>query len=217
MPLHPEPQREESRYADNGALFEEGRVYYVGATRAKKMLVTAGNSGVGVKYLDSGRIYRNCGEMRAQLELGRDGDVDKMAHLAWDNCLTIQRALAENVGRTVSVTVRAAAEDGYVRRIFLSQRDTDGITRVIELGQLSMPFQRDLEALWSNMDSERRLKPSENIHHLYMVSVATVGLSEQERNAVKPPFNRSGMGLAPVIKGFPMIQFLYRRRGRYSR
>ena len=64
-------------------LVPSSRVYYVGATRARKMLVVAGGSATRVGYLDSSRIYRLYGERKAQLEVGREGDIDKLAHLAW--------------------------------------------------------------------------------------------------------------------------------------
>lgn len=217
IPPHQDRDDSEVDGTDTAAVFEEGRVYYVGATRARKMLVTAGSSASRVGYLDSKRVYRICGEMRAQLEVGRDGDVDKIAHLAWTSSLLTQRALATSVGRTVPVKAWTVPADEYALRISLEQKDVDGVTRPVDLGQLSRSFRGDLGKLWSRVDSDGKLKPAETIRHLYLVAVATVGLSEQERSAVKPPFNRSAMALAPVVKGFPMIQFLYRKTSRRSR
>jgi hypothetical protein len=51
----------------------------------------------------------------------------------------------------------------------------------------------------------------ETIPHLYLVAISTVGLSEEQRAEVRSPFNQSGLALAPVVKGFPLIQFLSRR------
>lgn len=217
MPPHQEREGDKSYGTDTAAVFEEGRVYYVGATRARKMLVTAGNSATRVGYLDSKRIYHICGKMKAQLEVGREGDVDEIAHLAWASCLKSQCVLAANVGQTVPVTARAVAEEGYAHRILLEQKERDGVIRAIAVGQLSKSFKNDLGKLWSRLDSDGKLKPAETIRHLYIMAVGTVGLSEHEQSAVKQPFSRSAMALAPVIKGFPMIQFLYRRRGRYFR
>lgn len=215
------PYQDQGDDARNGmgsaAIFEEGRVYYVGATRARKMLVTAGNSARGVGYLDSGRIYRIYGEKTAQLEVGREADVDRFAHLAWSSSARAQRMLAEHADQTVPVKARAEAEAGYALRIILQHKDADGVTRETEVGQLSESFRVDLGKLWSRIDSRGILKPAEYIPHLYLAAVATVGLAEHERGAVKPPFNQSALALTPVIKGFPMIQFLFRRRGRFSR
>jgi len=202
---------------DNAAIFEEGRVYYVGATRARRMLVTADNSGARVSYFDSGRVFHFCGRNRAQLEVGRDGDIDKLAHLAWWNAADVQRTLAAHVGRTVQVKARAVPEDDYVLRITLEDKGDDGVTRMREIGQFSASFQADLRSLWSRVDRDRVLRPAGEIQHLYLVAVGTVGLAEHERCAVKPPLSQSALALAPVVKGFPMIPFFFRRGGRFAR
>lgn len=217
MPPHQEGTNGNRDGTDSAAIFEEGRVYYVGATRARKMLATAGSTTTRVSYLDSGRIFRICGDMRAQLEVGRDGDIDRLAHLAWSSALKAQHTLAAHVGQTVPVNAYAVADEDYALRVALRQKDDDGVTRVIDIGQLSNAFRADLGKLWSRIDRSSSLKPAQNIPHLYLVAVGTVGLAEHERGAVKPPFRQSALALAPVVKGFPMIHFLFRRRGRFRR
>jgi hypothetical protein len=202
---------------DSAAIFEEGRVYYVGATRARRMLAIAGSSAAPVGYLDSGRVYRTCGDRRAQLEVGRDGDVDKLAHLAWSNAVKAHRALAAHAGRAVPVKVWSVAEEDYALRITLMPKEADGVIRPVDVGQLSSSFRADFGRLWSKIDAGKTLRPAENIPHLYLAAVSTVGLAEHERGAVKPPFSQSALALAPVVKGFPMIHFLFRRRGRFAR
>ncbi len=202
---------------DSAFIFEEGRVYYVGATRARKMLVAAGNTATRVGYLDSKRVYRSLGPMRAQFEVGRDGDVDRIAHLAWSERLEVQRTLASCVGSTAQVQGQAVAEEDYAVHLILERKDPDGVTRYLKLGQMSNAFSYDLRNLWSRVDVEQNLKPPPIIQHLYLVAVTTVGLSEEQCGAVKSPFNQSGLALAPVVKGFPTIQFLYRRGGRNFR
>lgn len=197
---------------ESAAILEEGRVYYVGATRARKMLVTASGSVAGVKYLSSNRIYRQFAGNKAQLEVGRDGDVDNLAHLAWFRHLDVQKILAARVGRTTPVLARAVVNENYALRIELEQKDSHGVTHAMAVGQLSASFRADVRELWSRVDSSGVLKPSETIRHLYLMSAATVGLTDAQRNAVMAPFNQSAMALAPVIKGFPMVQFLFRSR-----
>lgn len=215
MPSHHDPGYDVQHGTDSAAIFEEGRVYYVGATRARKMLVTAGNSATPVDYLESGRIYRTYGDKKAQLEVGREGDVDRLAHLAWSGSTKGQGILAAHVGRTVPVMVRAVAEENYDPRVVLQHKDADGVTRETAIGQLSKLFRADLRALWAKIDKERTLRPAGKILHLYLMAVSTVGLAEDERSAVKPPFGHSALALAPVIKGFPTIHFLFRKRGRF--
>lgn len=203
--------------ASAAAILEEGRVYYVGATRARNVLVTAAASTKSVGYLDTGRIFRICGSTKAQLEVGREGDVDRLAHLSWSIAPNVQRTLAAHAGRTVPVRAVAVAEEDYALRIVLEQKGDDGVTREHKIGQLSSSFQADLGKLWRRIDRWNALKPAQTIRHLYLAAVGTVGLTEQERGAVKHPFRQSALALAPVVKGFPMINFLLRRRGRFAR
>ena len=201
----------------SAAIFEEGRVYYVGATRARGLLATAGGLAARAGHLDSNRVYRQAGPTRAQLEVGRNGDVDRTAHLAWTNAFATQLVLAGAVGRTLPARARAIAEDDYAFRLTVEEKGADGITRASDIGQLSLSFRNELGKLWSRVDTDGKLRPAPVIPHLYVVAVGTIGLTEQERGAVKAPFNQSGMALAPVVKGFPMIQFLYRKSARFSR
>lgn len=202
---------------DSALVFEEGRVYYVGATRASKMLVSAGSNTTRVGYLDSKRVHRSLGPLKAQIEVGRIGDVDQLAHLAWGSRLEVQCALARSSGRPAPLQLRLMPEHDYVPRLIFQQKGADGVTREIEVGQMSDSFRYDLGKLWSRIDSGNRLKTSQTIPHLYLVAATTVGLTEEQRGAVRPPFNASGLGLAPVVKGFPMIRFEYRRRRRSFR
>jgi hypothetical protein len=199
---------------DAGIIFEEGRVYYVGATRARKALVTAGNSPRNVEYLDSRRIYRKLGDARVQLEVGRAGDIDRLAHLGWTNAAKIQQVLASYAGRSTAVQITALPENGYDLRLVLWYETSGGVKRDVEIGQMSEPFRYDLGKVWTIVDTNQNLRPAPTIQHVYLIGVTTVALSDSECQAVSPPFNKSGFALAAAIKGFPLIQFLYRRRNR---
>jgi len=217
IPLYTNGENAVEDSTDTAAIFEEGRVYYVGVTRARKMLVTAGKSPTRVGYLRSSRIYRRLGETKAQFEVGRDGDIDKLAHLGWSNTLGIQHILAAHADQPVQVEALAVPEEGYSLRLTLEHEGPDGGTRVSDIGQMSAAFQGELRELWSKIDTGGCLKPATAIEHLYLIAVGTVGLDEHERGAVRTPFSQSALALAPVVKGFPMIQFFSRRRSRYSR
>jgi hypothetical protein len=154
----------EAEGEDEEEKFELGRVYYVGATRARRMLVTAGHNPTGVGRLDgSMRVYRGLGARKAQIEVGRDDDVDRVAHLSWSSGLKVQRALASCAGTVVPVKAFAVAQENYALRLALELKEADGVTRVIEIGQLSEQFRKDLGRLWGVIDNESRLKPIETI------------------------------------------------------
>ena len=196
---------------DAARVFEEGRVYYVGATRARRMLIGARHTASYVCYLDSNRIYRPLESRRVQLEVGRDGDVDPLAHLAWSNSVDVQRVLAMYAGRTIAIHGRAFPEYDYSTRLILEQRSDDGVIRYVDIGQLNESFRRDLWKVCERIGPEGNLRPPQVIPHLYLIGVTTVGLTETQQAAVRDPFNQSGLALAPVVKGFPAIRFQYRR------
>lgn len=212
--MMPSPQGGKGAGGSAAAEFEEGRVYYVGATRARQMLIAAGSKPTGVGYLDSRRVYRLLGEQRAQLELGRQGDVDPVAHLAWGDGLKVHQILAGAAGSARPLQARALPEEEFAMRLILELQGDDAVTRYQQVGQLSREAHRELRALWSKLDPNKELRPAFEIPHLYLAAVSTVGLSDSQMSGVRPPFNRSGFALCPVIKGFPTIAFRYRSKKR---
>ena len=210
----PPPQQDDAITCDGerAAIFEEGRVYYVGATRARNMLTAVGGSRVRVGYLESGRIYRLLGQQRAQFEIGRADDVDRVAHLGWTTSSEVQATLASCVGGSFPMTAISTAENNYTPRLVLARKGQDNVTRHADVGQLSESFRNDLGKLWGKVDPFSRLKPAPSIRHLHMIGVSTVCLTEAERSRARVPFSQSAFGLSPIIKGFPTIEFFSRSR-----
>jgi UvrD-like helicase family protein len=198
------------------AIFEEGRVYYVGATRARRVLRVADHSAPQVSYLQSKRIFRWINPKQVQVEIGRDGDVDGVAPLAWASGAKNQELLATLTNRTVKVRLDAQPDDGYRWRVIFEDRTSPHLTRDVNLADMSESFKVDLGRLWGIVDKDQHLRPSTTIKHAYIVGTSTIALSEDERKAVKPPFRNSGLALVPVLKGFSPLYFFsrYRARGR---
>ena len=199
---------------------EEGRVYYVGATRAREALLTARNRGSSASYLGSGRIYRllrssGAGPPRAQLEVGREGDADRVAHLGWSSAGEIQLILAESAHQTLPLKGVCQPDQGFKFRLVLKRDTVAGDTRETEIGQMGEAFHFDLRELWSHVDPNGRFRPGDYMEHLYLIGATTVALTDSEQMAVRPPYSSSGFALAPVIKGFTVAQFKY-RAGRRS-
>ena len=198
---------------------EEGRVYYVGATRARETLLTTRNRGYWANRLDSGRAYRTPrstgnGLPKVQLEVGREGDTDRLAHLAWTNASEIQRILAESARQTLPLKGVCRPDQDFRFRLVLKLEHLGGVTREIEIGQMGEGFHADVGTVWSHVDAGKRLRPGDYMDYLYLVGSTTVALSDSERTAVRPPYSNSGFALAPVVKGFSVLQFLPQRRRR---
>ena len=201
------------------AELEESRVYYVGATRAREALITAHNGGSPANHLDSGRVYRllrptGNSPPRVQLEVGRECDADHLAHLAWTNAGEVQHILAESTHQTLPLKAVYRPDQGFDLRLVLKRETSAGTTSEIEIGQMGKSFQSDLRKIWSHVDADNRLRPGRYMDYLYLVGTTTVALSASELTAVRPPYRSSGFALAPVIKGFTVVQFLYHKQRR---
>ena len=132
------------------AVFEEGRVYYVGATRARETLITAQNSGLKYSQLESGRVYRHLyvtGKKlpRVQLEIGRENDVDRLAHLAWRKAGEIQQILAESSRHPLSLRIVCRQDRKFIHRLVLRHETFANSTGEIEIGQMGESFSNDLQ------------------------------------------------------------------------
>src|SRR5207245_1142293 len=98
-------------------------------------------------------------------------------------------------GSITPIQVSSRPEFDYALRLILGLKTPEGVTQYVEVGQMSESFRRELGKIWSMVDVDRKLKPTEKILHLYLMAVTTVGLTEDEQSAVPPPFNKSGFGL----------------------
>ena len=214
------PDSYAGQFPSSSAALEEGRVYYVGATRARETLVTARNRGQPVGHLESGRVYRRLAQRggalpRVQVEIGREGDVDSLAHLSWTNAVEIQRVLANSARKILRLSAVSIPDLNFDRRLVIDDEEAPRVVNGTEIGRGGDFLQADLGKVWSIVDTKRTLRPYERINNIYLAGVTTVALSDSERNAARLPFRTSGFALAPVIKGFPMVLFGYQRRGRH--
>ena len=214
------PDSYAGQFSSSDDALEEGRVYYVGATRARENLVTARNSGQPVGRLDSGRVYRRLARRggvlpRVQVEIGREGDVDSLAHLSWTNAVEIQRVLANSARKILGLSAVSIPDLNFDRRLVIDDEEAPEAVNGTEIGRVGDFLQADLGRVWSIVDTNGTLRPYERINNIYLAGVTTVALSDSERDAARIPFRTSGFALAPVIKGFPMVLFRYRKRGRH--
>ena len=213
------PPQHRSQSDSQAEELEEGRVYYVGATRARESLVTARNGGSRASYLDSGRVYRllstrGNGTPRVQLEVGREGDTHRLAHLGWSRAGEIQRILAESAHQSLNLKGVSRPDQDFKFSLVLKRQTSTGATVEVDIGQMGEAFHHDLSEVWSRVDTDSSFRPGDTIDHLYLVGATTVALSDSELSAVHPPYNISGFALSPVVKGFTLVRFPYRKRRR---
>lgn len=179
---------------------EEGRVLYVGATRGKTALLVGEGRGAYSGALESGRAWRALGKGLYQIEVGRDADVDRVAHLTWPNAQDVQRALVST--QLPSELVSQSRFDWqWKSRLFVRGSST-------AIGQLSNWFQDDRDELWKRNKGKR---PGD-LNNLHLVGLTTVALADEERARAQPPYQQSGFALAPVVRGFAFLKFFSKKR-----
>lgn len=188
------------RNAERERLSAEGRVLYVGATRARDALRVGIGRGARGGTLESGRSYRYTATPGlTQFEVGRDGDVDRVMHLSWPDAVASVARLAR-LGCAAHEVYGEAREDwGWRLRLFL--RDDP-----LPVGQFSANVTDDRKKLWKKGTTPGRL------NGVQVVGASTVALRDDERGAVGEPFRTSGFALAPVVRGFA-FQHFYPRKG----
>ena len=194
---------------------EESRVVFVGATRARQSLrIGAGFSTGAARLEETLRCYRGLRRRdpaRAQVEIGREGDVDHVRQVSTSlfshqsDALASQHALAALTGKATPAIAVSDYDDSFTYKLRL--RDDE---RAPNIGALVPSVNADLFRVGKlTADSDRRLRLPREIRHLHVVGVRTVALAADDPNlnALHPPFCDSGLFIAPVVFGFTTIHF----------
>jgi hypothetical protein len=189
---------------------EEERVLFVGATRARSFLFCGPGSKLGSKRLESGRIYRptRTRPNARQIEVGLAGDI-MLTSLADSSrplreITRIQEWLWE---RRTTVLELESRYDNELGANVLWHVDGD---KELKICSLSSQFSRDLFSVGKEVAKSMkcaRCKPWTRIRNLRMVGVTTVVIPQAARDALRVPWRHSGFLLAPVITGFPLVQY----------
>lgn len=199
---------------------EEGRVIFVGATRARRSLhVGKGYPYPGKSLSASGRAYRHArkgGGTSANVEIGRSGDLDELSCVADDGEVdpaTIResqlllREIAESITPATTSTVRMP--DGKFQ---WRLNGMHGESQV-RLGRLGHRLVSDLFEVGKDVRNWQswwtKLMPVSPIEHLYIVGVRSVVLAPDHPDAesLAQPYAESGIFLCPVVYGFPRVRF----------
>ena len=191
-------------------LDEESRVLYVGATRARSRLEVGRGFRPGAQVVaGSFRIFRRLRGKgtRAQVQFGMPADLDGTAHVEWSTAKDVQELLARLGGQTRELVAVASAECDWRHRLFIEYAG-----KVQAIGQLGDSVKRDLWSIARALGEN--LRPPPKINHLFLTGVTTMAVHEDAGAHLREPYSRSGLFLAPVVKGFCTLPFFRYRRGR---
>lgn len=195
----------ESTMRDDSDFLEEGRVLYVGATRAINQLQLGTSIACYSGHLENGRVYRSGKGRRAQVEIGREGDVDRLSTVSQRladeaACHDLQQWLADNVNTEHDLIAEDLMTGDHVYRI---QQDDER-----SIGMLSQQVNYDLFAI-AKCCKVSNGKPPPKIPHLHMAGVTTVAVSADDPrlDELHEPYATSGFFLAPIVRGFASVYF----------
>jgi hypothetical protein len=176
---------------------DEGRVLYVGATRPRVRLETGHGFLRGSTSLPNGRVVRSRrqrdGRVMAQVQVGLDGDVLPGEHGTWTDAQAVQELLASLYGSSRSTCAKYSSV-AHAYELFVEVRE-----REQRIALLSPALNSDL---WEVAKMTGAARPPPALRFIHVIALATVAIfDESERQKLQPPFNESGLILAPVVKG----------------
>lgn len=199
---------------NNGGTGEEIRVLFVGATRARESL----SFGDGYNHFSRGlpktkRIYHIHDDCHAQVEFGRENDIDALSVASRTIGDQTARKIQENLRGigTNPIEVNVGQLPNYAYKLVSSEKC---------MGYLSSGVNTDLfeigDDIHRNYGGSRR-KPPRKIDHLRIMGIRTIVLPPDSPICEKiwGPWSTSGLMLAPVILGYPKCFFPCRSRKKY--
>ncbi|HWR34384.1 MAG TPA: UvrD-helicase domain-containing protein [Clostridia bacterium] len=190
------------------SLDEEASVLFVGATRARKSL----KIGNGFKWMrtlkPSGRAFHvdYAKSHPASVEIGMNGDVDPLGQASQSLYKNAEEAIA-------SQTVLSQLSGSVFKLSAQTDREKDFRYRLIYnetvVGHLSDVVNKELFFVGRKVNSKTKLRPSPNIYDVWSVGVRSIVLAPENTGlqSLLPPFNESGIMLAPVPCAFPTVRF----------
>ena len=197
---------------ENPDLDEETRILYVGATRARKTLLTGQGEPIKAGSVEgSDRCYtllpNKNGNPRAQIEIGREGDIDTNRQVGRSLFKSANHAIAaQTLLRTkqlpVSIAGHKVNDDQFLYHLKL------GGWKGELLAALTRRVNDDIGFVLSRTKAKGRQWPF-SIPFINWVGVRSVAVAADSPflATLHPPFSESGFFLAPVIMAYTTIEF----------
>lgn len=206
--------------SDRDNLDEETRVIFVGATRAKtELLVGEGDKRSYQKLDGSERTFRRLapsgGYTRAQVEIGHDGDIDATGvagRTRFPHADDVQHSQSRLAALSHPLSVRASMEYDNQWAYGVVPESGD----LTPLAYLSNQVNADLFSIGERVlgkSAARKIRPPNRILHLSVVGTRSLVVTPDAsiREALHYPWSASGIMLAPVVVGFAVVNFQYRK------
>lgn len=216
--------REYRRDNEYSNLDEESRVLFVGASRARSALLV-GNGFVRASFspsLKSGRAFLKTessakGLPCAQVEIGRDGDIDPYSFVSHSNyseeeVVKNQRLIANLAQQApVSLVAKVDWNKNFSYQIWTNFDDKHPSRPI---GFFSQALNKDLFQVINRLHGDSsQFRPPDYIHHIYLLGASTFVASEDDPHLsqIHARYASTGTWLVPVVIGFSRVVFLKRK------
>jgi len=204
--------------------FEEARILFVGATRAKQRLHLASESNLtgSLHTFKTRRVFSRPSTkmMMSRVEIGLDLDITAEGLVSmqyfpekqhgWSNIWENQKQFWDNRNKVIKLRarqVKSLKENSFRNFAFILENAT-GESEYFPLAFFDKRFDYDLMEIGRAIGKGRVKLPSE-ITEIYSIGATTVALStsNEVRSKLHPEWRRSGFMLKPLIVGFPPLVF----------
>ncbi len=194
---------------------EEGRIVFVGATRARERLMVGPSYKTYASRLDgSGRMFKlgtKKKSPRAQVEFGLQGDINQYKMLNKDEWeepdipLENQEYLWQNCLTHVPVYAECGEDTDWAYWLHTK----DDVEWLASFNQTVNWNLFDIGKILAGKRKLGNLRPGGKINYLNMIGSASVVLDpeDDEKPNLIEPFNKTGIYLIPVISGFTNVYF----------
>ena len=196
---------------------EESRVVFVGATRARSRLLVGRGYGQQLGVTETSRrtfsLKTRGGEPKAQVEIGRDGDIDAVGLAgrqyfgSRDEVSAAQNRIRAFVGdRARLVGNRMERVHKYAYRL-TEENEPDRCIAVLSTRRVNRDLFEVADAVQEWVSGERRLPKV--IRHLFALGARTVVLPPDatELEDLHEPWRSNGILLSPMLVGYTTLWF----------
>ena len=188
---------------------EEQRVVFVGATRARRRLILGKAEGGRASKLDSGRCYSLKDGARAQVEIGRAGDLLEPSVISRGQLLTLAEA---RLNQEWIATLGGAPDACTAWRINRNGAFDWRVQRADSgeyVGSLSPAVHYDLRRIRGLLDGHGQRGIPEHAPYLFAICSRTVvrPFGHEDLNDVHDPWATSGFWLVPVLFAYTTVKF----------
>lgn len=211
----------------NEKILEEAKILFVGATRTKNTLVVSDIKSIAhfnkmITHYKSQRSFaiKEYGEKKIAVELGKDGDVfaEGLTGTKFfkdeSEAIFAQKAIWDRREIAVPLVAESLSSSDWFYQVSLdysySDERYDDVLKDRKFNGkvffLSQNVNQDL--FWVGKEIFRqKLRPPSKIKHFYSMGARThaVASSDAAREVLHEPWRSSGLMLAPMVLGYPVV------------